>query len=135
MGSRTDLLASRSWGRHRRVQGIEAKVHFVEVCVQLDGRFLGSTPAFYGDAHDPCPEGQELLEGGGDLRVRDAQFVLQLREVGVLGLAWSTWAGLEVLDRAGYLLPLVSDIHETFGYTIKLWDCVAEDGLRDITRL
>lgn len=55
------LLVGRSVREHRSAKGIEAKVNFVEVRVQLGGRLLDSTSAFCGDVHDPCPEGQELL--------------------------------------------------------------------------
>ena len=119
------------------LQGVEAKVHFVEISVQLGGRLQGGTPALYGDANDPCPKGQELLKGAGDLRICDMKFVLQLRKVGVPAffVAQSTWAGFKVLDRASYLLPRVRDIHETLGYSIKLRNRVVEDSLHDITRL
>src|SRR3712207_3746584 len=63
------LSVGRFWGGQRGAQGFQAKVQLVEIRVQLRGLVLGGATALYGDAHDPRPEGQELLEGVGDLRV------------------------------------------------------------------
>src|SRR5215211_6359838 len=63
------------------------------------------------------------------------QLILQLREVGVPAFAeLSAWAGLKVLDRAGYLLSRLRDVHETLGCPSKLRNRIVEDSLHNIVR-